>query len=81
MQQKYREIHKMACKKCPTKNGLKIGQIDAETQEIKTYPKEIIVQEYLFPCAWRPNKLCKGLCDYFEITETHINEVIKKGSC
>lgn len=69
------EIHKACCKRCPTNQNKVNGTVDPESTEIKTYPKDLIVKEFLFVCAWRPDKLCKGLCDYFEIDEKFIADV------
>lgn len=69
---RHKEIHKGCCKYCPSNNNAKAGIIDPECEDIKTLPKEVIAKEYLFVCAWRPNKLCKGICDYLEIDEEFI---------
>jgi len=71
------EIHKSPCKHCPSHINKINGAIDPESSEIKTYSKEIIVKEFLFVCAWRNSKLCKGLCDYMEIDEEFIKSVKK----
>lgn len=71
---RHKEIHKGCCKNCPSNNNLKQGITDFESEEIKTYPKDLIIKEFLFVCAWRPNKLCKGLCDYHEIDEKLIGK-------
>lgn len=63
-------IHKHPCKHCPSMRGS-----DPEADEIKTYPKEIIVNEFLFVCAWRQSKLCKGNCDAMGITQEDINRL------
>ena len=73
---RHKEIHKACCKECPSNNNVKQGIIDPESAEIKTYPKELIIKEFLFVCAWRPNKLCKGLCDYYNINQKLINETL-----
>lgn len=75
---RHKEIHKDCCKNCPSNIGMQNGNTDPESAEIKTYPKERIVEEYLFVCGWRPNKLCKGLCDYMEIDERFIKECNEK---
>lgn len=72
---RHKEIHKSPCKNCPSVYNKKNGVIDPETNEIKTYPKEIIVKEFLFVCAWRPNKLCKGNCDEMSINQDFINNM------
>lgn len=72
---RHKEIHKGCCKHCPSNRCAKNGIIDPESDEIKTFPKELIVKEYLFVCAWRPNKLCKGNCNAMGIDETFIKQV------
>jgi len=72
---RHKEIHKVCCKKCPSENNRKAGRTDPETEDIKLYPKEIIAKEFLFVCAWRNSKLCKGLCDQFSIDENFIKRL------
>ena len=69
------KIHKTCCKKCPSEYNRKHNFKDPETEEIKLLSKELIVKEFLFVCAWRPNKLCKGLCDKLEIDEKLIKTI------
>ena len=69
---RFKEIHNGCCKFCPSKHNNKHSIIDPESAEIKMLPKEQIVQEFLFVCGWRGNKLCKGLCDYYGIDERFI---------
>ncbi len=71
-----KEIHTKCCKYCPTNNNRKLGIKDGETEDLKELPKQIIVLEYLFTCAWRKEKLCKGICDEFDIDEKFIINVI-----
>lgn len=63
------EIHKACCKHCPSNNNRRAGIKDPETEDLKGLPKELIAKEYLFVCAWRNEKLCKGICDKFGIDE------------
>lgn len=72
---RHKEIHKGCCKHCPTHNSKKAGILDPESEDIKKCPKELIAREYLFVCAWRPNKLCKGLCDDMGIDEEFIKNL------
>lgn len=51
-------VHKLPCKNCPSKHGA----TDLEVKDILKLPKEK-QWETVFPCAWRPNKLCRGYCD------------------
>lgn len=74
-----RVIHKVPCKNCPSAIGMNRGEEDPESKEIKEgFSKGMIVNEVLFVCAWRPSKLCKGLCDYMEVTQEDINNLSKK---
>lgn len=63
------EIHKNCCNKCPANHNKKHGIVDPETRDIGTAPKEIIAKNYLFVCAWRPNKLCRGICEEYGIMD------------
>jgi len=66
---RHNEIHKSCCKHCPSTKGS-----DPETDEIKNYPKDLILKEFAFVCAWRPNKLCKGFCDVCGIDQKFVSE-------
>lgn len=69
------EIHKDYCKACPSNHNALRGEEDPESKELKeSCSKEHLAHEYLFVCAWRPNKLCKGLCDYMEIDENFLQQ-------
>jgi len=72
---RHKLIHKECCKHCPTENNRKSGTTDPETEEIKLLPKKIIAKEFLFVCAWRNSKLCKGLCDHMGIDEEFIKAI------
>lgn len=65
---RHKFIHKQCCELCPSAKGF-----DEETKEIATYRKDLIVTEFLFVCAWRPNKLCKGICDNMKIDQQYID--------
>jgi hypothetical protein len=72
---RHKEIHKSCCKNCPSKQTRLKGIEDVESKEMKdSYNKAGLIQECLFVCAWRNNKLCKGICDYFDITQEDINK-------
>ncbi len=72
---RHKEIHKVCCKHCPTEHNRRNGLKDPETEDLKSLPKEVIAKEYLFVCAWRESKLCKGVCDEFGIDEVFINSL------
>jgi hypothetical protein len=66
-----RIIHKSACAHCPSAHF----PPDPEAEDIKYAPRAIQI-ESCFPCGWRPNKLCKGYCDYLNITERDLESTI-----
>jgi hypothetical protein len=68
----HKEIHKGCCKKCPSAMGT-----DPETEDIKTYPKELIAKKFAFVCAWRNSKLCKGFCDNMGIDQQYLDNLYK----
>lgn len=72
---RHKQIHKVCCDRCPSNQNKIEGFIDEEVEGISTYPKELIAKEYLFVCAWRPSKLCKGLCDNYGIDEQYIKSL------
>lgn len=51
-------IHKTYCKRCPSKWHPQ----DPESADIASLP-DGIREMYVFPCAWRTEKLCKGVCE------------------
>lgn len=63
-----KEIHRVPCKNCPSVYYKKIGTIDPETEDILNSSREIQMQS-IFPCGWRPSKLCKGYCDQLNIKQ------------
>jgi len=70
-------IHSSYCKYCPSNRF----PDDDESKMIASMP-DGIKQKYVFVCAWRTNKLCRGVCeslDYDEKKHSHLlNEGIKK---
>ena len=70
---RHKEIHKGCCKHCPSNNF----PDDPESEDIKTLPKEFIAKEYLFVCAWRNSKLCKGNCDNMGINQDFLDNLYK----
>lgn len=75
---RHKIIHKGCCKYCPSNINNLNAIIDPESAEIKTYRKETIAKEYLFVCAWRPDKLCKGNCDEMGIDQNYLNNLYEK---
>lgn len=72
---RHKEIHKVCCKHCPTENTYKNGGKDLEVEDLRSLPKEVLVKEYLFVCAWRRSKLCRGLCDQYEIDQEFLDSM------
>ncbi|MDB4330461.1 receptor activity-modifying protein [bacterium] len=73
------EIHKGYCPRCPSNKEV-FPESDPEAEEIASYP-DGIKQLYVFPCAWRSNKLCKGVCEELCYTEKeHADLLIKRDS-
>jgi len=67
---RHAQIHKQCCKRCPSSFGS-----DPETEDIKaTCSKDFIADEFLFVCAWRPSKLCKGNCDFMGIDQGYLDK-------
>lgn len=56
------EIHNSPCKYCPSTKGS-----DPESDDLKNHVDKDLRYLLAFPCAWRPEKRCKGLCDFLEI--------------
>ena len=72
---RHRTIHKYHCDGCPSHCNAIAGETDAETEEVKSWPKSLIAKEGLFVCYKRPNKLCKGLCDVMSIDQEFLDSV------
>lgn len=69
---RHKVIHKVHCQHCPSANS----PADPEAQDIKDHvSKEHFIKEYAFVCAWRPSKLCKGVCDFMEVDQQLIDKV------
>ena len=58
------EIHESPCERCPSAHF----PPDPEALDMRQWPRRLQV-EAAFPCAWRPEKLCKGYCDSIGMTE------------
>ena len=60
-------IHDEPCPKCPTAHY----PPDPESADIEAWVKagKQPAGAWVFPCAWRREKLCKGICDYLGFTE------------
>ena len=71
---RHKIIHKGCCKPCPSNQNV----TDPECEDIKTLPKEEIAREYLFVCAWRNSKLCKGNCDNMGIDQEFLDKLYGK---
>lgn len=64
---RHKEIHKNCCKHCPSNTD----EPDPITEVFKNGPEENMING-VFVCAWRPSKLCKGICDQLKITENKL---------
>lgn len=60
-----REIHRHPCARCPSAHY----PPDPQALDYLTAPREVQLREGIFPCAWRPEKLCKGVCDRLGVRE------------
>lgn len=62
-----KQIWKRPCKNCPSAHF----EPDPEALDIERWFKngEISLKMAVFPCAWRPAKLCKGVCDRMGVSE------------
>lgn len=59
------------CPNCPSAHF----PHDHESEDMeKMFFSGEIGMEYLFPCAWRPTKLCKGLCDNWKVTPEQLKQ-------
>ncbi len=67
-----REIHASPCAYCPTVQCQRSGIVDLESEEIRDTGSRDDQVASAFRCAWRPEKLCKGYCDYLGITEEEL---------
>lgn len=54
-------VHRECCERCPSAKG----QPDEFTKDFMKLPLDLR-RMTVFPCAWRPNKLCKGYYDLME---------------
>ncbi len=66
-------IHSNYCKYCPSA----FGPDDDESKMIASLP-EGEKQKMVFRCAWRPNKLCKGVCEELDYNEDKHAELIRR---
>jgi len=63
-------VHSTYCKYCPSNNHPQ----DEESKDIASMP-DGIRQKYVFVCAWRTDKLCRGVCEelgYNEKKHSHL---------
>lgn len=58
-------VHETYCPKCPSHRY----PSDPESEDIEQLP-EGIRQMFVFPCAWRNEKLCKGVCEKLNYIES-----------
>jgi hypothetical protein len=55
------EVHLTYCPNCPSHHG----PSDPEADDIRQGVRAGLINPHdaVFPCAWRPKKLCRGVCD------------------
>jgi hypothetical protein len=70
------EVHKNYCKDCPSNRAV-FPIPDPEAADYEALP-DGERQRYVFPCGWRPNKLCKGVCESLDYDESKHAELIKE---
>lgn len=65
-------IWKEPCPNCPSAHH----EPDPEALQIERWYKngEVGLEVAIFPCAWRPQKYCKGVCDKMGVVEKQISE-------
>ncbi|MBV9169077.1 MAG: hypothetical protein JOZ81_03190 [Chloroflexi bacterium] len=54
------EPHAACCRHCPSAPG---RSLDPEAADILASTDAMFLREMLFPCGWRPEKLCRGNWD------------------
>ncbi len=58
------------CIHCPSNQNKMAGKEDEESLNMKnSWSKEALASEGIFHCAWRRKLLCKGIINYFELSE------------
>lgn len=65
------EIHESPCEHCPSARNAARGIEDPESTDIKAGSRAYQI-ESVFRCAWRPEKNCKGYCDFLNVTEADL---------
>lgn len=65
------EIHESPCEHCPSARNAARGIEDPESADIKAGSRAYQI-ESVFRCAWRPEKNCKGYCDFLNVTEADL---------
>jgi len=70
-----RRIWRKPCVKCPSAHY----PPDPESEDMERMYKSgaITVWDATFQCAWRPGKMCKGLCDRLGITVSDLQGPIE----
>ena len=68
--------HNDYCPNCPSRMGQLYGH-DPEAEMFMELP-DGEKQKAVFPCAWRPEKLCKGICENQNYDETRHKYLIEE---
>lgn len=54
-------VHEDACERCPSTHYPNDPEADAVKEAVSA--GLVDKRHYVFPCAWRPDKICKGIAD------------------
>lgn len=46
--------------------------VDPITEDLQRAPLDVRRDEGVFPCGWRPQRMCRGICERLGITEEHL---------
>jgi len=68
------KVHSKYCKYCPSRDGAS----DPESRMIASMPNGV-KQTYVFSCAWRNEKLCKGVCEELDYQEEKHGHLLDSG--
>ena len=68
------EVHKKPCKNCPSAHHPR----DPEAQDILDALSrgEVSFEDVVFPCAWRPEKICRGVYDSASLVRNLVEETL-----
>ncbi len=64
-------IHRHPCARCPSAHF----PPDPESQDIAALPYAERIR-HVFPCGWRPQALCRGVCDELGVDASNVAEAL-----